>query len=88
MIVRNPSGYGLNPSFIFMSTLGAVFLAELFVMFFMTLLPNFSPAVEAFLDACILSVLVVPFLYILLFKPIQNTIKARILEADERNKLR
>jgi signal transduction histidine kinase len=57
-------------------------------MFFMSLLPDLSLALEAFLDAVTLSVLVVPFLYFLLLRPIQNTIIERERTEAERFELK
>ena len=88
MIEKKVHDYPINPRILFLKTLGAVFLAEFFVMFFMSLLPDFSLALKAFLDAFALSVLVVPFLYFFLLQPIQNTIKDRERKEAERSELK
>lgn len=79
MIKKKPFGYPINPLLLFIKTLGVIFLAEFFVMFFISLLPDLSLPLQAFLDALILSAFVVPALYFLLFQPIQKTLidKAR-----------
>jgi len=80
--------YPVNPRVLFLRTLGAVFLAELFVMYFLSLLPTLSLTLEAFLDAFLLSALVVPFLYFFLLRPIQKTIKDREQKEAERSELK
>ncbi|MDH3808894.1 MAG: hypothetical protein OES29_09725, partial [Desulfuromonadales bacterium] len=78
MIKKKTHDYPVSPKLLFIKTLGAVFLAEFFIMYFMpSLLPDLSLTLEAFLDAFVLSVLVVPFLYFFLLRPIQNTIISR-----------
>ncbi len=57
-------------------------------MFFMSLLPDLSLALEAFLDAFALSVLVVPFLYFFLLRPIQKTIISCERTEAERSELK
>ncbi len=88
MIKKATSGYRLNPFFLFVIALGAIFLVELLVMFLMDLLPKLPLLLEAFLDAFLLSLLVIPFLYFLLFKPIQNAIEQRNQKEAERDKLK
>jgi signal transduction histidine kinase len=88
MIDKKSPDYPIDPRLLFLKTLGVVFLAEFFVMFFMSLLPDLSLALEAFLDAVTLSVLVVPFLYFLLLRPIQNTIIERERTEAERSELK
>ena len=78
----------INPRVLFFKTLGAVFLAELFVMFFMSLLPDLSLEQEALLDAFALSVLVVPFLYFFLLQPIKKEVIARERTEAERSELK
>ena len=88
MIEKTSSDYPVNPRAIFLKTLGAVFLAELFVMLFLSLLPSLPLAIEAFLDALILSVLIVPFLYFFLLRPIQKAIKHHEQKEAERSRLK
>jgi signal transduction histidine kinase len=88
MVEKKLPNYPINPRVLFLKTLGAVFLAEFFVMFFMSLLPDLSLALKAFLDAFTLSVLVVPFLYFFLLQPIQKTIIDRERTEAERSELK
>ena len=76
---EKPPKYYVNPRHLFLKTLVTVFLAEFFVMLFISLLPDLSLPLQAFLDALILSAFVVPALYFLFFQPIQKTLidKAR-----------
>jgi len=87
MIKKGTSGDQLNPLLLFMVTLGTVFLAEMLVMFLLALFPDFPPVIEAFLDAFILSLLVIPCLYFLLFKPVRKAIEQRNQNEAERDKL-
>lgn len=48
----------------------SVFAAETFVMFFFVVLPPFSPAIEPFVNASLLTVLILPILYIFSFRPL------------------
>ena len=89
MIKKKTHDYPVSPKLLFIKTLGAVFLAEFFIMYFMpSLLPDLSLTLEAFLDAFVLSVLVVPFLYFFLLQPIQNTIISRERTEAERSELK
>lgn len=87
MIKKKPFTYAINPLFLFLKTLGVVFLAEFLVMFFISLLPEISVPLEAFIDALILSVIVVPALYFLLFRPIQETLAEKARVESERLEL-
>ena len=88
MVEKKRPNYPINPRVLFFKTLGAVFLAEFFVMFFMSLLPELSLALEAFLDALTLSILVVPFLCFFLLQPIQKTIIDHERTEAERSELK
>lgn len=84
---RLKKDYHLRPRLLFVVTLGIVFLVELFVMHLLHLLPGLSRPMESFLDACLLSVLVVPFLYYLFLKPLYLNIDERQQKEVERHKL-
>ena len=89
MVEKKLPDYTINPRVLFFKTLGAVFLAEFFIMYFLpSLLPDLSLALEAFIDAFALSVLVVPFLYFFLLRPIQDTIISRERTEAERSELK
>lgn len=88
MVEKKLPDYPINPRVLFLKTLGAVFLAEFFVMFFISLLPELSLAVKAFLDAFALSVLVVPFLYFFLLQPVTKAIIARERSESERSEFK
>ncbi len=77
MTEQKRQGFYLKPLFYFTVTLVAIFLIELLVMFLLRLLPGFSPFAEAFLDAFLLTLLAVPFLYFFLLKPIHKNIELR-----------
>ncbi len=79
--------FHLKPHVLFVMTLAAVFSVELLVMFLLPFLPRFSPVIEAFLDACLLSLLVVPFLFYFFLKPLSRNIELRKQKEIERNNL-
>ncbi len=53
----------------------SIFFAEFFIMTLLAFLPPFSEPAEAFLDASLLAILVFPFLYFFLLKPMIVHIK-------------
>lgn len=55
----------------------AVFVGEFLVMLFLARIPPLPVAVEAILDATLITVLVGPFLYLLLFRPLALQMEAR-----------
>jgi two-component system, NtrC family, sensor kinase len=58
-----------SPWVFFSIMLGSVFFAETLVMFLFLLLPKMPDLVEVFLDASLLSLLVAPSTYFLIFRP-------------------
>jgi signal transduction histidine kinase len=87
MTEQKRQGFYLKPLFYFTVTLVAIFLIELLVMFLLRLLPGLSPFAEAFLDAFLLTLLVVPFLYFFLLKPIHKNIELRERRKAEHDNL-
>jgi len=87
MTKQKRQGFYLKPLFYFTVTLAAIFLIELLVMFLLRLLPGLSPFAEAFLDAFLLTLLVVPFLYFFLLKPIHKNIELRERRKAEHDNL-
>ena len=85
---EKPPNYYVNPRHLFLKTLVTVFLAEFFVMLLLYLFPEMPLALEAFLDAFLLSILVVPFLYYFLLRPIQKTIRDRERKEAESSELK
>jgi hypothetical protein len=63
-----------KPIQFFIRTISYIFISEAIVMFFLSKLPSLSLYVEAFFDAFMLSVIVLPLLYFTLFKPMRNYI--------------
>lgn len=57
--------------------IGAVFLVEALVMLFIPTLPSMSRASTAFLDASLLSALIFPIFYFLIFRPLVRNIAER-----------
>lgn len=72
----------LTPTQLLVITALAIFVGEALVMFVLALFGDMPTAVEAFLDAILLSILAAPVLYLFLFRPIVLQIEER--EAAER----
>ncbi len=87
MIGQDDPNYHLKPHLLFMVTLGSIFCVELLVMFFLSFMPWLSTPVEAFLDACLLSILVVPVLYFFFLRPLYKNIEKGKQEEIARYKL-
>jgi PAS domain S-box-containing protein len=56
---------------------GSIFIAEALIMGLFNLLPEFSPLVVALFDASLLTIVLIPLLYFLLFKPLIANISER-----------
>lgn len=54
--------------------IGSILVAEILVMFFLSILPPLSPNLVAFLDAFLLAVVTFPVLYLALFRPLVRQI--------------
>lgn len=78
----------LKPRSLFLLTLLAVFLIEVVVMLFLNLLPELPWAVETVLDAFLLSLIFVPFLYQFFLKPYQTYVQLHSQAEAEREKSR
>lgn len=87
MAAQKTPGYHLKPQALFLATLLTVFLSEIVVMLILDLLPVLPPAGEAFLDACLLSLLVVPCLYFLFLRPFQGNVAGRQRAESEHQKI-
>lgn len=79
--------YFQKPHLVFLVTLGTVVIAELLVMFLLPYFQDFMPIEEAFLDASLLSILIVPLLYFLLLRPLKKNITARMKSENEYKKI-
>jgi signal transduction histidine kinase len=61
----------------------SIFLGETCVMLLLHLLPTPHPVVEAFLDACMLLIIVSPTLYFFLFQPFMQQLRRQQQSEDE-----
>ncbi len=75
--VRTKPAWRITPRRLLISVIGSIFIAEMVAMIVFTGLPSLPPFVEALLDATLLSALVLPVLYVLVFRQI-------VTEAAER----
>lgn len=62
---------------------GSVFLIETLVMFLLDILPPMSAIVDHLLDATLLSILLFPIFYFLVFRPLMQSIAERRQAEDE-----
>jgi len=71
-------------------TTALIFIADIFVMFMVLVLPPLTRPAEALIDGALLAILVFPTLYFLLFRPMLSMAKARkqaetaLVESEER----
>ena len=72
-----------TPGYFFMSALLLIFLAEILVMLLLPALPELPYYSEAVLDASILCIIVIPMLYIILFKPMDMYVQERDKAQEE-----
>src|SRR3972149_9283786 len=73
-----------SPVYLLVVIIIAIFAAETFVMFLLSVFPPFSTTAEMLVDSFILVVLVFPLLYFFLFNPLVLHITER-KKAQERN---
>jgi len=81
-VVPNPEGQKTNPLptsqspfLLFILASATIFIAEILVMLFLSLLPPFSLWIQAFIDALLLISSLFPLLYIFMFRPMKLQIK-------------
>jgi PAS domain S-box-containing protein len=75
-----------TPLYFFIVAIVLIFVAEAFVMLLLSTMPAFSLYKEAILDSLLLSIVIVPMLYMLLFRPMVLHIKERNLAEKELQK--
>jgi signal transduction histidine kinase len=64
--------------YFFLITMGvSVFVAETLIMFLFLFLPKISDLAEVFVDSTLLSILIAPALYVLLYRPLVQEISDR-----------
>jgi len=80
----------ITPMRLLLVTTALIFIADVFVMFVVLVLPPLLGAAEALVDGSLLAILVFPTLYFLLFRPLLNTTRVRkqaetaLIESEER----
>lgn len=70
-----PLATSQSPFLLFIITSGTIFIAEMLVMFFLSLLPPLPLWSQAFIDALLLIFLLFPMLYLFMFRPMKLQIK-------------
>ena len=79
-----------TPLRLLLVTTALIFIADIFVMFTVLVLPPLTGSAEALIDGALLAILVFPTLYFLLFRPMLSMAKARkqaetaLVESEER----
>ena len=74
-----------NPVYLLLSIVGAVFVLEALVMLLLMYLPPLTALQETFLDSSLLSAIVFPVLYVLVFRPIRTHIALRRQAENEKD---
>ncbi len=80
----------ITPLRLLLVTTALIFIADVFVMFVVLVLPPLIGAAEVLVDGFLLAILVFPTLYFLLFRPLLTTTRVRkqaetaLIESEER----
>jgi two-component system, NtrC family, sensor kinase len=67
----------------FVTTIASVFFSEMLIMFLLSILPKMSDWQEAFIDSTLLTLLILPPLYFLQYRPLFREISERLLIEKE-----
>ena len=81
------AGIFTKPKYLFAITILSIFFSEALVMLFLSYLPSTSLLKVALLDATVLSIIILPMLFILVLRPMQKYLNQKILMEKEREKL-
>ena len=76
-----------KPIYLLLSVVVAVFVLEALIMLLLMYLPPLSALQETFLDSTLLSIIVFPVLYVLVFRPIRIHIDLRCRAEEEKDAL-
>lgn len=77
-----------QPAVLFLIAVGLIFFAEFVVMILLSLLPKSEPVIEGLLDASLLSIIIVPALYLFVYRPLKaNIIKRQHSELHQQQML-
>ena len=76
-----------KPLYLLLSVVGAVFILEALVMVLLMYLPELTAFQEIFVDASLLSIIVFPVLYLLVFRPIRLHIELHQRAQEEKDSL-
>ena len=73
---RTSSKAFINPVTLALIILSSIFLTEALIMLILSFFPPLSVIGEIFLDACMLSLILIPVIYYLVFKPFASQLEA------------
>ena len=76
-----------RPDRLLLTTVGTIFVSEALVMLALKYLPHLTYFQEALIDATLLSLIIFPSLYFLVFKPLQLHISQRLRAEAEKDHL-
>lgn len=65
-----------SPSRLLFLVAASILVAEIAIMFLFGQLPSMPPVVESFMDGILLTVVLLPILYLLLFRPLNSQVRA------------
>lgn len=80
-------GFINKPISLLLSVVGAVFVLEVLIMILLMYLPPLTAFQETFLDSTLLSIILFPVLYLLIFRPIRIHIELRRQAEEEKDAL-
>jgi PAS domain S-box-containing protein len=75
--ITDPAKKPRRPIYVFINIAVQVFSVEAIVMFIIAILPSMGVTLEAFVDSSLLTVLLFPFLYFFLFRPLSQEVIRR-----------
>jgi hypothetical protein len=84
---RTPKGLASRPGVLFLATVVSIFLAETLIMILLDALPPLPAYQKALCDSLMLSAIVFPTLYFLVFRPLHEQIRHRRTAEQEKEKV-
>ncbi|VAX26009.1 hypothetical protein MNBD_NITROSPINAE02-1664 [hydrothermal vent metagenome] len=78
-----PAGGGLSPFVLISATATVIFISEVMVMLILPFFQPLSKMTEAFVNASFMTIMVVPTLYFLLYRPLNHHIVKRAIAENE-----
>ena len=86
-VAKKMPGVYSRPVFLFLLSAGIIFAAEFLIMLFLRTLPTFSPFREALVDSLLLSSLILPALFMFVYRPLEANIGTRLKVETEHKQM-